>query len=135
MTQKMEEMNYFLDLDLQKLPNSMANITCENYDSIYDLCNGFDCLVGTNTSYLNKQIDMITSKDELTPDDQSSLYKMRCELGQLKTGMKKPRVCWHYVRNGSCYHTHNSSLEMGEVMGGLWHPDKNEKAYLLKKQK
>ena len=114
---------------------TIDTINWSNYDQIYDLFDGYDCLFGTNTDYLRKQISKLETKGELTNEDKSILYKHRCELGELSSGLKKPRVCWNYVHNGTCYHTSSSSLERGEVIGGLWHPDVDEKAYLCKKKK
>lgn len=45
---------------------------------------------------------------------------------------KKPKCCWTYIKKGTCFHT-NQNFKEGRIIGGLWHPDTQEKNYLKNK--
>lgn len=45
---------------------------------------------------------------------------------------KKPKCCWTYIKKGICVHA-NQNFNEGKIIGGLWHPDLQEKLYLKNK--
>jgi hypothetical protein len=79
-------------------------ITNENMEDFYNHFNGKDCIFGTNTSWLNKEIDRLKAKPFLTKEESETLTRAYAELGRDTVGNKKPKTCWTYVHNNYCSH-------------------------------
>jgi hypothetical protein len=106
--------------------------TALTYDNFYKYFNGNDCLFGTNVDKLERRINEIDKCENLSEDviiEKASCYS---ELGKDSNGNKKPKVCWTFVKEGTCIHTFKDS-KIGRTISHLWHPGIEEKEYLKKK--
>ena len=103
-------------------------------DSFYELFNGKDCISGTNFSYINKQIDILKSKENISDEDKNSLTKYYSEIKKTKDGIRKPKTCWEFVHKGKCIHTNCNDENHGIIISNRWHPEKEERLYLKNKK-
>jgi len=81
---------------------------------------------GRNDRFLNKKISEMESRSHLNANEQEQLGKYRVEMGRTRSGAKKPKVDWNYVRS-------NGNREYGQVVNGLWQPGREEAEYLRRK--
>lgn len=99
-------------------------------DDMDDLFKNKNNLSGRNNRYLNRQKQkLVLSKNN--PDKLKKIYN---ELGLDNKGMKKPKTCWKFVKNGSCSHYKKVNKE-GVICKNLWHPGIDERLYLKSKMK
>lgn len=86
---------------------------------------------GRNDRYLTRKIDELEKRMSDNPsnskDVQAELEKCRVEMGLTRSGAKKPRVDWNYVRSSDTFE------EKGMVVKGLWQPGREEANYLKSK--
>lgn len=113
--------------------DNKLNVFDEIDHEFLDMLQGRDCISGTNTRYITRQIDKLSKKNSLTTEEKTQLRKYHNEIGHDNNGRKKPKVCWNYVNNLRCRHACPTSLLQGQVIGNLWHPDKDESEYLRNK--
>jgi len=92
----------------------------------------FGSICGTNVSLLKVQIYELKNKEILSLDERNQLISYYNELGLDNKGQKKPKVCWNFVRNGTCSHSSIEEYDKGQVISNLWHPGIEEKQYLKK---
>tara|TARA_B100001250_G_C19075376_1_gene476154 strand:+ start:30 stop:377 length:348 start_codon:yes stop_codon:yes gene_type:complete len=106
---------------------SLEEMTLEE---VLDSFQGRLQISGTNTSYINRQINKLESKDLLTDDEKDQLYKYYSEIKKTKDGQKKPKTCWKFVKTGKCTHCDKNDKNYGIILANKWHPEKEERLYL-----
>jgi len=70
---------------------------------------------------------------EIDEEEIKQLYRKLNKLGFSNEGTQKGKICWSYVKNNTCNHLDNVNLKEGEILGKKWHPNKEEKNYLKRK--
>ena len=93
----------------------------------------FGSIYGTNVSLLKVQIYELKQKEILSLEERNQLISYYNELGLDNYGRKKPKVCWNFVRNGTCSHSSIEEYNKGQVISNFWHPGIEEKKYLKNK--
>jgi len=102
-------------------------------DNFYNLLNGNECTIGTNYRWINKQIDLLKSKNSLSDEEKVQLNKYYSETKRTQNGKRKPKTCWDFVNNDKCIHCNKLLGKFGKVLDNRWHPSDEEKEYLKRK--
>ncbi len=120
-------------MDLETWEKNNPNPSYEEIDDVLgDLMHGMNNLFGRNDKWLTKRISHLEKIENRTTKEQQELENKRVEMGFTRSGKKKPKTCWAFVKQGHCHHNVSPAKD-GFVHGQNWHPGFEEAAYLKQK--